>query len=352
MSVHLRRGGTLAWVSTGPSSARRLAMRLGRVGVWSFQVGRLGATEARAFVQQVERLGFGALWIPEVAASKEILSHAALLLGSSERIVVATGIANIWVRDAVAAMNGARALAEAYPGRFLLGLGVSHAPSVRQRGRQYERPLAAMRAYLDAMDAAPYTAPAPPEGIWRVLAALRPGMLRLAAERTLGAHPYFVPVEHTAEARQVLGPDPLLAVEQAAILEPDPTRARAAARAHMATYLRLENYVGNLRRLGWPEADLADGGSDRLVDALVAWGDEAAIRARVEAHLRAGADHVCLQLLEADPPLTQLAQLQAIAPALQSLLRTSAQWSGYGTGMEAGSSPTRNRYPSDVSDKE
>lgn len=300
-----------------PLAARQWAARLGRVGVWTFQLDRMAATAAHAFVRQIEALGFPALWIPEGAQSKEIFSHAALLLAASQRLVVASGIANIWARDPVAMANGARTLHDAYPNRFLLGLGVSHAPAVRRRGGgTYARPLQAMRAYLDAMDAAPYGGPTSAEPAPRLLAALGPQMLRLAAERSLGAHPYFVPVDHTPIARRVLGPGPLLAVEQAVVLDSDPVTARRAARGHMGRYLQLDNYANNLRRLGWREADLAEGGSDGLVDAIVAWGDVETVRRRVRAHFDGGADHVCLQVLESEAAGSTLQQLEQLAPAL------------------------------------
>jgi probable F420-dependent oxidoreductase len=175
-----------------------------------------------------------------------------------------------------------------------------------------------MSRYLDDVEAAGYGGPAPERPVPVVLAALGPRMLRLAGERTAGAHPYFVPVEHTSFAREVLGPGPLLAPEQAVVLESDPARARAVARQHMGRYLRLDNYARNLMRLGWSPEDLADGGSDALVDAVVAWGDEAAITERVEAHLAAGADHVSIQALSDDPravPLADLARLRPLMPA-------------------------------------
>lgn len=296
-------------------SARRLAARIGRVGVWSFSIERHPASRARDFVREVEGLGFGAMWIPEALGSKEALSHAAVLLSSSGNIVVATGIANVWARDATAMANGGRNLEDAYPGRFLLGIGVSHAPAVERRGHRYERPVHKMREYLDAMDSARYPAPDPGEPP-RLLAALGPRMLELAAERALGAHPYFVPVEHTAMARDVLGDEPVLAVEQAAVLETDPERARGIAREHMRHYLKLDNYANNLRRLGWRDEDLGGEGSDALVDAVVAWGDVEAIARRVRAHHERGADHVCLQVLDADPKALPIAQLREIAPAV------------------------------------
>jgi probable F420-dependent oxidoreductase len=294
--------------------ARNWAKRLGAVGVWTFEAERMPATGERDYARAIESLGFAALWIPESLGSKEAFAHASLLLAATKKLVIATGIANIWARDSVAMANGARALVDAHPDRFLLGLGVSHAPTVKTRGQSYARPLEYMRRYLDAMDAAPYTGPkveAP-----RVLAALGPQMLRLSAERSLGAHPYFVPVEHTAVARKELGVDPLLAVEQAVVLSEDPAIARATARRHMKRYLELDNYANNLRRLGWPESDLAEGGSDKLVDAIVAWGSANAIKARIDEHKKRGADHVCLQVLRADPASPPTADLERIAKAV------------------------------------
>jgi len=293
--------------------AREWAKRLGAVGVWTHDVERMSALGARDYVHAIESFGFAALWIPESLGSKEAFAHASLLLGATKTLVIATGIANIWARDPVAMANGARTLVDAYPGRFLLGLGVSHAPTVKTRGRSYARPLEYMRRYLDAMDAAPYVGPK--VDVPRVLAALGPQMLRLSAERALGAHSYFVPIEHTTVARNELGAVPLLAVEQAAVLNEDPVAARATARRHMKRYLELDNYVNNLRRLGWGDADLAEGGSDKLVDAIVAWGGTAAIKARIDEHRKRGADHVCLQVLRADPKGSPTADLERIAKA-------------------------------------
>ncbi len=272
------------------------------------------AADEGRLAQEVESLGFKALWIPESLGSKEIFAHASILLAATKTLIVASGIANIWARDPVAMSNGARTLQEAYADRFLCGIGVSHKPTIDARlGGGYEKPLARMRGYLDSMDNAPYVGPnrkdPPPP---RVLAALGPQMLRLAAERSLGAHPYFVPVEHTRIARTELGPDPLLAVEQACTLESDPTKGREVARRHMRRYLDLDNYSNNLRRLGWGDADIGDGGSDRLVDAIVAWGDVNAVKARADAHRKNGADHVCLQILGDD----LAGQLRVIAKAV------------------------------------
>jgi probable F420-dependent oxidoreductase len=291
-------------------------MDIGRVGVWSFGLELQPAARTQEAAAEVEALGYGALWIPE-AMGREAFAHAGLLLAATRRIVIATGIANIWARDAVTMAAAHKALTEAYPNRFLLGLGVSHAPMVEMvRGHRYEKPLSTMRAYLDAMDAAPYVAPPPTTELVRVIGALAPKMLKLAADRTAGAHPYFVPPEHTARARAIMGKGPLLAPEQAVVLETTPSMAREIARGHMATYLGLRNYVNNLKRLGFGDDDLANGGSDRLVDAIVAWGDIDAVVKRVRAHHDAGADHVCIQVLDADPRVLPVRQWRELAAAL------------------------------------
>jgi probable F420-dependent oxidoreductase len=238
-----------------------------------------------------------------------------VVLGDTERLVVASGIAGIYARDPFAANAGANTLGEAFPDRFVLGLGVSHAPAVEARGHRYLPPVAGMRAYLDAIDAAEYRAAKPRRPVPRVLAALRPRMLELARERAAGAHPYFVPVAHTARARALLGDGPVLAPEQAVLLDSDAQRARTTARAFMAPYLRLPNYVDNLRELGFAESDFERGGSDRLVDAIVAWGDEDAIAKRVRAHHDVGADHVAIQPLATDIPAA-VADLTTLAPRL------------------------------------
>jgi probable F420-dependent oxidoreductase len=298
-----------------PERVQGLRDRIGRVGVWLGPIGLATAAEERGAIARIEELGYGAVWFGEAPMNREALSHAGLLLAASERLVVATGIANIWARDAIAAINGADTLNEAHGGRFLLGLGVSHAPAVQMRGHEYARPLAEMRRYLEAIERHTYGGPPPADPSAIVLAALRPKMLELARDRTAGAHPYFVPPAHTARARSILGEEPLLAPEQVVVLEPDPDRARAIGRRHMAVYLQLPNYVDNLRTLGYDDADFADGGSDRLVDAIVAWGDEQAIAARVREHFDAGADHVAIQAY-ADDAGASLAQLERLAPAL------------------------------------
>lgn len=291
-------------------------MELGRIGLWSAAVGRLAAPQAREAVAEIESLGYGTLWYPESVGSKESLTQGALLLAWSEKLAVASGIASLWARDAMAMANGAKGLAEAYPGRFLLGIGVSTNVSVPMRGHTYERPFAALKAYLDAMDAADYYGPEADPPLRRVLASLGPRSLQLAAERSWGSHTYFVPSEHTSLAREILGPGRLLAVEQAVLLESDPDVARTLAREHANFYLARSAYRDMLIRLGFDETQLENDGSDQLIDAIVAWGDEAAIAARVQEHFDAGADHVCLQPLAPDPANVCLDQLRALAPAL------------------------------------
>jgi probable F420-dependent oxidoreductase len=214
---------------------------------------------------------------------------------------------------------GQKTLAEAYPDRFVLGLGVSHVPLVeRLRGHRYEKPLATMRAYLDAMDQAPYQSVPPATEPIRVLAALGPKMLHLAAERADGAHPYNVNPEHTAEARGILGQRPYLCPEQAVVLETNPMKARKIGRDFLAIYLSLPNYTNNFLRLGFDESDFKNGGSDRLIDGIIAWGDINAIRSRIRAHQSAGADHVCIQVLPANPQLLPLAEWREVASALRA----------------------------------
>jgi probable F420-dependent oxidoreductase len=294
-------------------------MHLGRTGLWTFQLDLQPAAKAKETAAELEELGYSTLWLPE-AVGREALVNSALMLSATTHMVVATGIASIWGHDPMTMAAGQLTLSEAFPGRFLLGLGVSHQPMVDfVRGQHYDKPLTRMREYLDAMDSAIYVSPKPEEEPRRVLAALGPKMLQLAAERALGAHPYFVPVEHTVVAREALGDGPMLCPEQAVVLSTDADEARAAARLHMATYLTLPNYTNNLRRLGWGDDDLADGGTDRLVDAIVAWGDESAIVERVRAHLDAGADHVCLQVLDTTATALPMRQWRALAPALASI---------------------------------
>jgi probable F420-dependent oxidoreductase len=293
------------------------AVNLGRVGIWTTALDFQPAAEARKAAAQLEALGYGAIWVGE-SVRREAFANAAILLAATERIVIATGIANIYARDPVTMAAGQKTLAEAFPNRFLLGVGVSHASLVQGRGHEYRKPVETMRAYLDAMDQAPYQGFPPTEEPRRVLAALGPRMLQLARDRSWGAHPYFVPVEHTKRAREILGRDRFLAPEQAVVLEAEPGRARAIARGHTKSYLGLPNYANNLRRLGYSEDDLGGEGSDRLVDDVVAWGDAHAIARRIDEHLQAGADHVCIQVLSEDRRALPMAGWRTLAEALHT----------------------------------
>ena len=275
----------------------------------------LPAPALRRAVAEIEAMGFGTIWIGESLA-REAFAASAIILAATSRITVATGIANIWVRDATAMMNGGRALAEAWPNRFVLGIGVSHPPLVQTRGHEYARPLTAMRSYLDAMAQAPYRAPEPNPPAPIVLAALGVKMMQLAKERSAGAHPYFVPVEHTREARGILGPDRLLAPEQAIVFANSRETARIPGDPHMRNYLALQNYRQNLARLGWPDDELAPPGSDRLFDAMVAWGDEEEIAFKVKRHYEAGADHVTVNVLTPTPDRAPIDELRRLAPLL------------------------------------
>lgn len=289
-------------------------MELGRLGVWQ-STDAMTAVEAADFARRVEAWGYRVLWIPE-ARGRNALVHSAWLLARTTKLIVATGIANIYGRDAQAMASAAAGLNEQSGGRFLLGIGVSHAPMVEGlRGHHYGKPVATMEAYLAAMARASYSAPPATTKPRIVLAALGPRMLELAAARTDGAHPYLVPPEHTARARAILGHGKWLCPEHKVLLEPDPAKARAAARQTLTRYLQLDNYRNNLLRLGFSEAELADGGADRVVDALVAWGDEETIRARIRAHWTAGADHVCLHALGPGRPGPDEGLLARLAPA-------------------------------------
>lgn len=289
---------------------------IGRYGIWTFQLDLVPAAASQEAAAEIEELGFGAVWVPE-AVGREAFTSAGLLLAGTSSLTVATGIASIWARDPMAASGAHKTLSEAYPGRFLLGLGVSHQPMVDHvRGHHYDKPLTAMSRYLDAMDASVFMAAEPTVPPRRVLAALQPKMLRLAAERADGAHPYFVPPEHTAVARAELGDGPLLAVEQAVVFETDPGQARDVARTHTAIYTGLPNYANNLKRFGFVEEDFDGAGSDRLVDAIVAWGTMDDVVARINAHHDAGADHVCIQVIAADGRSVPVEAWRQLADAL------------------------------------
>jgi probable F420-dependent oxidoreductase len=281
-------------------------MRLGRVGVWSSSLrnedpqAQGEITEASA---ELEELGYGAIWL---GASPGV-RHAVPIVEATARIVVATGILNIWEHAAASVAQQHATLTARHPGRFLLGLGVSHSAMVSN----YQHPYSAMVAYLDDLDD---SIPSVPKNE-RVLAALGPRMLELARDRAFGAHPYLVTAEFVAHARQILGEGPLLAPEAKVVMETDPARARTLARAHLAIYLRMENYTKNLLRLGFTEADLRDGGSSRLIDACFAWGDLATIRKRITDFHNAGADHVAVQVIVAgrnELPRRQWRELAAV----------------------------------------
>ncbi len=286
-------------------------MRLGGTGIWSAQL-RFGEPGAVADASaELDELGYSALWIPDVGG--DVFTSLRTILDATRSVVAATGILNVWMHTAEETAAGFAEISGQHPNRLLLGLGVSHAPLVdaSSPGR-YRAPLRTMREYLDALDAAEPPVPATA----RVLAALGPRMLELARDRSAGAHPYLVPPEHTRTARELLGADAVLAPEQAVVLETDPSRARELARGHLSIYLTLPNYTNNLRGLGFTEEDLADGGSDRLVDGIVVWGDEDAARARVQQHRDAGADHVAVQVVTDDFMTMPMAEWRRLATAL------------------------------------
>ncbi|RBQ17975.1 LLM class F420-dependent oxidoreductase [Spongiactinospora rosea] len=302
--------------------------RTGRIGVWTSALGFVPPGQARDVAAELEQLGYGTLWLSEGLVRDPFLD-AALALESTSTLTLATGIASIWARRPQVVAGLADGLAEAYPGRFLLGLGTSHKFGVETfLGTAYGKPYTAMRTYLDDLDGVRDTvksvlpAFAPREDAPRaprVLAALGPKMLELARDRSQGAHPYLVTPEHTRTARDVLGPDRLLAVEQAVVLDPDESEARRLAAVHVNAYVGGDVYRGSLRRLGFTDDDFtggpSGGASDRLVDALVAYGDADDIRRRLDEHFAAGADHVCIQALGDDPRVIPLAQWRALAPA-------------------------------------
>ncbi len=293
----------------------RSFMDLGKVGIWFF-LDAMTAPETAKLAQGIESLGYRALWIPE-AVGREPFAHAAYLLANTQHLNLATGIANIWARDAITMAAASKTVAELSGGRFALGIGVSHKPLVTNlRGHAYSKPYSYMKEYLPKMQGALYRAPEPKEPVPVLLAALHPKMLELAATQANGTHTYFVPPEHTAKVRAQIGPKPWICAAQAVILETDAAKARAAAREYMKTYVpRLPNYTNNLKNLGWKDADFEKGCSDALVDAIVAWGTEDRIRDRIDAHLKAGATHVCILPLRADgAPYPDDRAVQAFAP--------------------------------------
>jgi probable F420-dependent oxidoreductase len=287
---------------------------LAGTGIWNGSLRYGDPSEAAAAAAELEALGYSALWLPDIGG--DVFAAVANVLQATSSTVIATGILNLWMHTAEETAAQHAALTAEHGRRFLVGVGVSHGPlidNVKEAGT-YAKPLAKTREYLDELDAAtPRLADSD-----RVLAALGPKMLELARTRAAGVHPYLVTPEHTATARQALGQGPLVAPEQAVALTTDASLARELARKHLSGYLGLPNYTNNWMRLGFTEDDLLEGGSDRLVDALVAWGDEAAIVERIQAHRDAGADHVCLQILTAGNPLA-VDEARALAPAVTTL---------------------------------
>lgn len=301
-------------MSTWPTELEKLR---GTLGLWTMALDAVSPQQSSEMAQEIESLGYSALWYPE-AWGREALTNAGLLLSTTSTLVVASGIANIWGRDAVAASNGAKTLTAAYDQRFVLGLGVSHEPLVeRLRGHEYKTPLSAMREFLQAMDKAPMFADEGQTRVARVLAALGPKMLELSATLADGALPYLVTPEHTAIARESLG-DQFLGVEQAVVLGQTRDEYLRRAHEHLEIYTGLDNYKANWRRLGFGEDDFVRGGSERLCEALVVHGDESVILDRVNEHRGAGADHVCLQVLGKDvatPPLDDWRRLAGLTSA-------------------------------------
>jgi len=293
-----------------------LRARLGRLGIWMPPPAWIGADPA-ATAATIERAGFTSVWIGGGNATPDAFTLLRPLITATSSLIVATGIANIWAWDPATMRAEASALAAECPGRFILGLGVSHEHLVSSLGQTYERPLAKMEKFLDELDhPAQHGADGglPPV----MLAALGPKMLTLAAEYTAGAHPYFTPPEHTAYARSVLGADALLVPEQALSLAADGTEGRAAARAYAQRYLRMPNYTRNLKKFGFDDPDFAGEGSDRLIDAIIPSG--AAVLDRVRAHLDAGADHVLLQPLNSSGAFA-VDQFDDLASAVAELMK-------------------------------
>jgi probable F420-dependent oxidoreductase len=280
-------------MSSWPPSLERLR---GTIGVWTFAQETVPAERSGDIAAELETLGFAAMWLPE-AWGREAFTNAGLMLNATSSMIIATGIANIWARDPVAANNASKTLNAAYGDRFVLGLGVSHRPLVeRLRGHDYQSPVTAMREYLTAMAAAPMSAPEGELRNAKVIAALGPRMLEVGAALADGVHPYLVTPEHTAGARSAVG-DRFVGVEQAVVLGQSRDEYLKRAHIHLGFYTGLENYTNSWRRLGFGDGDFVRGGSERLCDALVVHGDESAVLERVNEHRRAGADHVCLQVL-------------------------------------------------------
>lgn len=284
-------------------------MRLGPVGIWTFQFDRHPIGACLEAAAEIEDLGFPSIWVPE-QSGHEAMSLASLLLAATDRIIIANGIARASARNPRSMQAAHMTISEAFPGRYILGIG-------GQTRLPDENPVHAMSRYLEAMENSEYRPGARATSTRRVLAAINSEMLRLANRRCWGAHTYLCPPAHTERARNILDRDRVLITEQPVVLESDPERARMVARRHLAFYLRLAPYQAMLRHLGFRDHEFEDGGSDSVVDTLVAWGDEAAVVERVKRHLESGADHVCLQVLPEDEtgmPIAQwrrLSQIQA-----------------------------------------
>jgi probable F420-dependent oxidoreductase len=285
---------------------------LGATGIWSGQLRYGDQGEAMQHAAELEQLGYSALWIPDVGG--DLFTPLGNLLGATSTVTIATGILNVWMHTPEKAAADHATLVAQHGPRYMCGLGISHRPlidHVKEPGA-YQKPIEHMTSYLDGLDAA-----STPLAVGdRMLAALGPRMLELAATRTAGTHPYLVTPELTAAARHGIGAGGLVASEQGVVLETDPSTARSIARLHLSTYLGLPNYANNWKRQGFTDADIANGGSDRLVDALVVWGDEATIERRIQEHRDAGADHVCVQVLTANPAAFPIEQWRALAPAI------------------------------------
>lgn len=302
-------------------------MKLGKIGVWialdgpigffeddkSAKLGLASAPRIAKLARRVEELGYSAIWFPD-GFGRDSFIASSLLLASTQELLVATGISSIYSRDPVASAMAANALNEWSGGRFIMGLGVSHRKVVEGiRGHDYSKPVSTMRAYLEGIAQAPYNAAPPAEKTPIVLAALRGKMLELARDQADGAHPFNVTPQHTAQARKILGPGKLLCVEQKLILETDPATARAIGRAELELYLGLDNYLNSWRAMGFTDGDLANGGSDHFIDSIIGWGDESALRKRIQEHLDAGADHVCFKPVGPDNS-TDMRIIELLAP--------------------------------------
>ncbi|MCU1658195.1 MAG: putative F420-dependent oxidoreductase [Pseudonocardiales bacterium] len=284
-------------------------MELGRFGVWTFDFEYQPAAQLRDSLQELEQRGWRAVWVPELFG-REALTHAAYLLSCTERMHVVNGIAQIWARGAQWMHGGALLLADAFPDRHVLGLGFGGI------SRPGTTPLAAMSAYLDEMDALETPNPKPEAQMHRILAAYGPKMLAMARDRSAGAHTYHVTVSHTAQAREILGPDAFLGVEHPVLFETDPEKARAIAREHLHPYLNQQYNIAKFRRLGYSEDEIGNGGSDRIVDDLVFWGDLGTIVDRLHTHVQAGADHVGVQVIGIEPGQSAMAHWRRLSDAL------------------------------------